>query len=285
MTASRNETNLVDAPATMSVVTAGQIAAPPGRGLRRGAADDAWDQRDRDGGRRHLRDESAGHGRRCAQTSSSSSTVGPSPSTSWGFTLWGFAPLDLEDAKQIELVQGPASAVWGANALTGVVNILSRSPREDLGTRLRLSGGLFGRDAGQLAGSGAGTTWSLGLNHARTFGAKWALRVNAGYSDSDAWPRPAGNVPEGTHPLDPGEPTGGAPYPPFQSRGTQQPRVSVRVDQELETGARLIYEAGFNQASGLSFADRPVLRDGRASAFSRHGTRRRACASVLSATS
>ena len=45
---------------------------------------------------------------------------------------------------------------------------------------------------------------------------------------------------------------GGATYPPFQSRGTQQPRVSVRVDQELEAGGRLLYEAGFNRASGLT---------------------------------
>ncbi len=169
-----------------------------------------------------------------------------------GVTLWQLAPLDLEDAKQVEVVQGPASAVWGANALTGVVNVLSWPPREDLGTRLHLSGGLFGRDAGQLAGSGAGTTWSMGVNHARTFGEKWALRVNAGYLDSDAWPRPAGSVPTGHHPLDATEATGGAPYPAFQSHGTQQPRVSVRVDQELEAGGRLIYEGGFNQASGLA---------------------------------
>jgi len=250
VTASRSETNLVDAPATMSVVTAAEIARSPAAGyanvlrtlpginvIETAAGDIDVTSR-----------LATGFGARNQLTLVDGR---PLYLDFVGITLWQFAPLDLDDVRQIEVVQGPASAVWGANALTGVVNILSWPPREDLGTRLRLSGGLFGRDAGQSAGSGTGTTWSLGVNHARTFGAKWALRVNAGYLDSDAWPRPAGNVPEGTHPLDPDVHTGGAPYPSFQNRGTQQPRVSVRVDQELEAGARLIYEAGFNQASGI----------------------------------
>lgn len=253
VTASRNETSLVDAPATMSVVTAEQIARSPAVGY----AD-------------VLR---AMPGLNVIETSAGDMYVTSRLATGLaardqltlvdgrpfaldfvGVTLWQLAPLDLDDAKQIEVVQGPASAIWGANALTGVINVLSFSPREDLGTRLRLSGGLVGRDAGQLAGSGPGTTWGLGVTHARTFGPKWSLRVNAGYLDSDAWPRPAGNVPVSTHPLDPTEATGGAPYPKFQSRGAQQPRASVRVDQELETGGRLIYEAGFNQATALAHA-------------------------------
>jgi len=251
VTASRSETNLVDAPATMSVVTAEQIAGSPAAGY-------ADVLRTMPG--LNVIDTSAGD---FYVTSRLATTLGahdqlilvdgrPISLNFVGVTLWSFAPLDLDDARQIEVVQGPASAVWGADALTGVVNVLSWPPRENLGTRLRLSGGLFGRDAGQLAGSDPGTTWSLGVDHSRTFGAKWALRVSAGYLDSDAWPRPAGAVPTGHHPLDATERTGGAPYPSFQSRGTQQPRVSVRVDEELETGGRLIYEAGFNQATVLS---------------------------------
>ena len=34
------------------------------------------------------------------------------------------------DLKQIEVIRGPASAVWGANAMTGVVNVITKSPRE-----------------------------------------------------------------------------------------------------------------------------------------------------------
>jgi outer membrane receptor protein involved in Fe transport len=250
VTASRNETSLVDAPATMSVATAEQIAGSPAAGyagvLRTMAGLNVIETAPGD---------MYVTSRLATGVASRTQLIlvdgRPFSLDFVGTTLWGFAPLDLDDAKKIEVVQGPASAVWGANALTGVVNILSWSPREDLGTRLRLGGGLFGRDAGQSAGCGAGTTWSLGVNHARSISTKWALRVNAGYLHSDAWPRPSGQVPEGPHPLDPDNDTGGAAYPRFHSRGTQQPRVSVRVDQELETGARLIYEAGVNKANGL----------------------------------
>ena len=175
VTASRNETNLVDAPATISVATAKEIVGSPATGyagvLRtmpglnviEPAAGDLFVTS-------RLPTGLAAHDQLILVDGR------PFSLDFVGVTLWQWAPLDLDDAKQIEVVQGPASAIWGANALTGVVNVLSRPPREDLGTRLRLSGGLFGRDAGQLAGSDPGTTWSLGVNHSRTFGEKWALR-------------------------------------------------------------------------------------------------------------
>jgi len=250
VTASRSETNLVDAPATMSLATAEQIAASPATGytdvLRTLTGINVIEMAPGDIEATSRLATGAGSHYQLTLVDGR-----PLSLNFVGITLWQFAPLDVDDAKRIEVVQGPASAVWGANAVTGVVNILSRPPREDLGTQLRLGGGLFGRDAGQSAGSDPGATWNLGFTHARAFGERWAVRVNAGYLDSDAWPRPAGRVPEGTHPLDPNEPTGGAPYPPVAGRGTQKPRVSVRVDQQLKAGGQLVYEAGLNQASDL----------------------------------
>jgi iron complex outermembrane receptor protein len=41
----------------------------------------------------------------------------------------GLRPLEPDDIKQIEVVRGPASATWGANALTGVINIVTKLPR------------------------------------------------------------------------------------------------------------------------------------------------------------
>ena len=46
----------------------------------------------------------------------------------FGLVLWDFVPQSPSEIKQIEVVRGPASAVWGANALTGVVNIITKSP-------------------------------------------------------------------------------------------------------------------------------------------------------------
>src|SRR6185436_5120301 len=52
----------------------------------------------------------------------------------FGFVMWDFLPVNLNEIKQVEVIRGPASAVWGANALNGVVNVITKSPREAPGT-------------------------------------------------------------------------------------------------------------------------------------------------------
>ncbi len=42
-------------------------------------------------------------------------------------------PFMVEDIERIEIVRSPASAAWGANALTGVVNIITKKPADVLG--------------------------------------------------------------------------------------------------------------------------------------------------------
>ncbi len=51
----------------------------------------------------------------------------------FGFVMWDFLPVNFDEVKQVEVIRGPASAVWGANALYGVVNVISKSPRETAG--------------------------------------------------------------------------------------------------------------------------------------------------------
>jgi outer membrane receptor protein involved in Fe transport len=48
----------------------------------------------------------------------------------FGFVMWDFLPVNFSEIKQVEVIRGPASAVWGANAMYGVVNVISKSPRE-----------------------------------------------------------------------------------------------------------------------------------------------------------
>src|SRR5439155_19827654 len=48
----------------------------------------------------------------------------------FGMVMWDLVPTNPNDIKQIEVIRGPASAVWGANAMTGVVNVITKSPRE-----------------------------------------------------------------------------------------------------------------------------------------------------------
>ncbi|MCU0447123.1 MAG: TonB-dependent receptor plug domain-containing protein [Microscillaceae bacterium] len=43
-----------------------------------------------------------------------------------GGTFWETIPIDLNDVERIELVRGPTSAMYGPNAVSGVVNIVTR---------------------------------------------------------------------------------------------------------------------------------------------------------------
>jgi len=47
-----------------------------------------------------------------------------------GVTLWETLPLVLDDIERIEIVRGPGSALYGANAFNGVINIITKNPRE-----------------------------------------------------------------------------------------------------------------------------------------------------------
>lgn len=52
--------------------------------------------------------------------------------------------IELATARQVEVVRGPASALYGGTAAGGVVNVISRSPEEARGVTVRASGGSFG---------------------------------------------------------------------------------------------------------------------------------------------
>ena len=48
----------------------------------------------------------------------------------FGMVMWDLVPTNAQDIRQIEVIRGPASAVWGANAMTGVINVITKTPRE-----------------------------------------------------------------------------------------------------------------------------------------------------------
>ena len=41
-----------------------------------------------------------------------------------GGTMWETLPIDISDVERIEIVRGPASALYGPNAVNGVINII-----------------------------------------------------------------------------------------------------------------------------------------------------------------
>ena len=48
--------------------------------------------------------------------------------------FWDVQDTLLEDLDRIEVIRGPGATVWGANAVNGVINIITKSAKETQGT-------------------------------------------------------------------------------------------------------------------------------------------------------
>jgi len=58
-----------------------------------------------------------------------------------GGTFWETLPVDIVDIERIEIVRGPASALYGPNAVAGVIHIITTKPdRKGLVFRTNLDG-------------------------------------------------------------------------------------------------------------------------------------------------
>jgi outer membrane receptor protein involved in Fe transport len=269
--ASKVETKLIDAPATMSVVGETVLATTPAQtyaDLLRSVP-----------------------GMNVIQTSARDMNLTTRQSTStlnnsqlvlvdgrsvyldfFGLVLWDFIPpASSGEIKQIEVVRGPASVVWGANALTGVVNVITKTPRENEGFGLTLGAGLFNRDEGSREADGEGFQYNGSFSYANAVNDTWSWKLSAGYFNSDPYSRPVGTVPLDCHPLGVspcrapngsalpgGFPVGGAPYPTetsgggnFVNNGTSQPKVDLRLDQDLTNGGRITYQGGYAGTEGI----------------------------------
>jgi outer membrane receptor protein involved in Fe transport len=259
VSASKADTTLVDAPATMSVVRSETLATSPAQNygdLLRGVPGLNVIQMS-------PRDINLTSRQATATLSSGELVLVDGRSVYldfYGLVLWDFIPSpDSNEIKQIEVVRGPDSVVWGANALNGVVNIITKSPREAEGFGVTLGAGLFNRDGGSRAADGNGYNYNGNFSYAVAPNDAWSYRLSAGYTNSDPYSRPTGTVPLGTHPLDPSIKTGGAPYPPdnpndprgWVNRGTSQPKADLRVDQELSNGGRITYTGGYAGTTGI----------------------------------
>ncbi len=56
-------------------------------------------------------------------------------------TYWDLQQMILEDVDRIEVIRGPGGTLWGANAVNGVINVVSRDARDTQGGLLYGGGG------------------------------------------------------------------------------------------------------------------------------------------------
>ncbi len=161
----------------------------------------------------------------------------------YGMVMWDFVPANAHEIKQIEVIRGPASAVWGANAMSGVVNVITKSPRElaaERGTSLTIGAGGFVRSA-QGVDRDSGSLFYVNGSHAQAVDDRWAYKLSAGYFTQDPLPRPVGTI---NNPLN-------TPYPPYTNTGTSQPKFDARVDYSLVNGGVLTFNGGLSGTEGI----------------------------------
>ncbi|MBS0150687.1 MAG: TonB-dependent receptor [Nitrospira sp.] len=90
-----------------------------------------------------------------------------------GTVYWKALPVTLPEIKRIEVLKGPASALYGFNAFDGVVNIITKSPEEMRGATLQFGGGELGTITSSAVA--AATMGNLGV------------RVSAGRDQNQQW--------------------------------------------------------------------------------------------------
>jgi iron complex outermembrane receptor protein len=89
-----------------------------------------------------------------------------------GMTIWSAMPIQVEEIERIEVIRGPGSALYGANAMLGVVNIITKAP------------GIGQRQIHAMVGGGNTVTGSF-----VSYGAANTLRyrLSVGYGQMDRW--------------------------------------------------------------------------------------------------
>ena len=240
VTASKVEQQLVNAPATVSVISSDVIASSPATNyaelLRSVPGMNITQTSARD----------FNINMRGATSTLSTSQLALIDGRSlyldfFGFVAWDFLPVNPNEVRQIEVIRGPASAVWGANALSGVVNFITKTPREMQGDSFTMGVGTFGREV-KDNGASAGSMWYFNGTHAAAVNDRWSYKISAGALGQDALPRPVGTISNAQN----------TPYPTFANSGTRQPKFDTRVDYEAPEGKyRVSFSSGFAGTEGI----------------------------------
>jgi iron complex outermembrane receptor protein len=99
--------------------------------------------------------------------------------------FWDQQDVMLEDVERIEVISGPGATLWGANAVNGVINIITRSAMDTQGTLVSLGAG--NRDNGAAVRYGAKIGESGGFRiYGKTAELQNTMRAND-TSAPDGW--------------------------------------------------------------------------------------------------
>ena len=138
-----------------------------------------------------------------------------------GTTLWSTLPVAMEEIERIEVIRGPGSAIYGANSVTGVVNIITRTPGE--GENVATF------SAGQ-PGLRTGTALVTGRRDDTTY------RLSAGFDRLGRWGKP----------WDAADHSAIEPFQPDPELSRQTVRLHGRLDHQLGEQGFLSLSGGYS---------------------------------------
>lgn len=88
----------------------------------------------------------------------------------FGGVIWDLQSVLLEDVDRIEVISGPGGSLWGANAVNGVISIITKRARDTNGLVLTGAGGDFMK-------------MNVGLRYADSIGSKTFYRLYAQHTE------------------------------------------------------------------------------------------------------
>ncbi|HMH06582.1 MAG TPA: TonB-dependent receptor plug domain-containing protein, partial [Terriglobales bacterium] len=99
----------------------------------------------------------------------------------FGGVFWDVLDFPLEDIERIEVIRGPGGTIWGANAVNGVVNIITKRAAETKGGMLVAGGGNLDQGFGTVQYGGG-------------LGKRTDFRIFTKYFNQNHLPAPGGAV-------------------------------------------------------------------------------------------
>jgi len=95
--------------------------------------------------------------------------------------FWDVQDVMLEDIDRIEIIRGPGATLWGANAVNGVINILTKSASDTQGALVSLGGGTEERALASFRQGG-----KLGEGTAYRAYGKYSYRDSLAFANGDS---------------------------------------------------------------------------------------------------
>jgi iron complex outermembrane receptor protein len=100
--------------------------------------------------------------------------------------FWEVQDVILEDVERIEVIRGPGATLWGANAVNGIINVVTRSAAETQGSLTTIAAGTEERAAAGLryGGRGEHVAWRV---YGKAFDRDGFVDAEGGPTADDWW--------------------------------------------------------------------------------------------------